>query len=189
MQRRKIYKLSMFISLLLLLLLFFILVFIKQNNQIKDNAYTYLLNRYDIDIILIKEEQINNKYILTYRTNDKNSITFNVYTYIGKVSTPWGEFPFPERKYDDNFIECINAYIISDDYRKNMSDYDVSEVPGFFIELSNRIKDKYEEYGIRDSTPKFEIEVIYNGKSAIITYTGEDSSIIKDIFVREFLLK
>ena len=151
------------------------------------DAQAYLSQRYTGDFQLLDSREEEGVTILTYQTLDELELVFEVRCWVDGLDTPWGEFhPIPQRKYAENFIQCLDRRFISE-APVDVSGYSLDEMVELFEHTWEQLKEAYEQYGADWVTPNFEMEVYYEGTTAFIRYMGQDASILRDTLVRELL--
>lgn len=150
-------------------------------------AQDYLSQRYICDFQLLESREEEGVTVFTYQTQDELELVFEVRCWMGGLDTPWGEFPLiPQRKYAENFIQCLDRRIIGE-APVDVSGYSLDEMVELFQHTWERLKETYGQYGADWVTPNFEMEVCFERTTASIRYMGQDASILRDTLVRELL--
>lgn len=147
----------------------------------------YLSQRYTGNFQLLDSRSEEGATVLTYQTQDEMELVFEVRCWVDGLDTPWGEFHLiPQRKYTENFIQCLDRRIIGET-PVDVSGYSLDEMVKLFQHTWEQLKEAYGQYGADWVTPNFEMEVYYEGATASIHYMGQDASILRDTLVRELL--
>lgn len=159
----------------------------RGEENLTKGAQTYLSQRYTGDFQLLDSRREEGVTVLTYQTQDELELVFEVRYWVDGLDTPWGEFPLiPQRKYTENFIQCLDRRIIGET-PVDVSGYSLDEMVELFQHTWEQLNEAYGQYGADWVTPNFEMEVCYAGATASICYMGQDASILRDTLVRELL--
>ena len=146
----------------------------------------YLENEYEGQFELLDIKKKSNRYVFFFRTNDNNSIPFEVKGWIGGAYTPWGTLPYiPERHFVSNFPKQITQKFVDDSIIIDMTDQTMEEVVFMLKSMAEEVQSYYNLYDIKWEQPKIDVNIKHNGKTERVVYPNEESTIrylVRELF-------
>ena len=153
----------------------------------EQSVQTYIQNRYDDNLKILQRTGtiIDAEYTVT--TNDEYGIIFELRSWLGGYSTPWGTIKFiPQVHYRDNFASAIVEYVCCE---KNVIDCEgssIEEIISLVKMQYSKVQVLYNYYNITWLKPSIRMTIHHNNRTRIIEYTGQDDNILRDSLINNF---